>query len=209
MEELWREIPGYEGTYEVSNYGNVRSLNYRGTHRVKNLQPVLGGRGYLMVGLCNDGKMRWEKIHRLVERLFIPNPDNKPQVNHIDGVKTNNVVSNLEWATNGENQAHAYRHGLKKADPVWGHTLGKVHGAVGRAKTRAKRMKPVIATNVKTGQEIRYESAADIERSLGVYHSDVSRICRGRRGTGKGYTFRYADNSRGKDKDTFDDLEVE
>ena len=208
MEELWRTIPEYEGKYEVSNYGNVRSLNYRGTNQVKNLQPSLGGRGYLMVGLCKDGKMRTEKIHRLVARLFVPNPDNKPQVNHIDGVKTNNQASNLEWVTSGENQAHAYRKGLKKADPEWGRTLGKVHGAVGRDKIKAERVKPVIATNVKTGEETLYESAAEVERVLGVHHSDVSRICRGRRGTGKGYTFRYSDNGRGKDKDTFDDLTV-
>lgn len=183
----WKAIPGYEGKYEVSDKGEVRSLNYRGTNRSQVLKPLTSGKGYLMVGLCKNGKMHWEKIHRLVASLFIPNPGNKPQVNHLDGVKTNNVASNLEWVTGGENQVHAYRTGLKKADPEWGRTLGKVHGNAGRMANR----RPIIATDVRTGVETRYESAAEIERVLGVYHSDVARVCAGKRKHAKGHTFRY------------------
>ena len=187
METVWKAIPGYDGQYEVSDTGAVRSTNYRRTGNTKELKPIPSGKGYLMVGLCKNGKMHWEKIHRLVASLFIPNPENKPQVNHLDGVKTNNVVSNLEWATGGENQTHAYRTGLKKADPEWGRTLGKVHGNAGRMANR----KPIIATDVRTGVETRYESAAEIERVLGVYHSDVARVCAGKRKHAKGHTFRY------------------
>lgn len=187
MEKVWKEVPGYEGKYEVSNEGNVRSLNYRGTGQPKILKPITCGKGYLMVGLCKNGSMRWAKVHRLVALLFVPNPDNKPQVNHLDGVKTNNLASNLEWATGGENLAHAYRKGLKRADPEWGRTLGSEYGSAGR---RAK-MRPIVATNLQTGEETRYESAAEVERALNVYHSDVARVCAGKRKFAKGYTFRY------------------
>lgn len=102
--EMWKEIDGYEGRYEVSNYGNVRSLNFRQTGMVKNLKPQPDKKGYLTVGLCKDGGMKWGKIHRLVASAFIPNPDNKPQVNHKDGNKANNCVNNLEWATSATNQ---------------------------------------------------------------------------------------------------------
>ena len=188
METKWKAVPGYEGKYEVSDKGEVRSLNYRGTGQAKVLKPITSGKGYLMVGLCKDGRMQWEKIHRLVASLFIPNPDNKPQVNHRDGVKTNNLASNLEWVTGGENLAHADKTGLKKADPEWGRTLGRVHGSAGRMANR----KPVIATDVRTGVETRYESAAEVERVLGIHHSDVTRVCVGKRKISKGHTFRYA-----------------
>lgn len=188
METAWKAVPGYEGKYEASNKGEVRSLNYRGTGQAKVLKPLTSGKGYLMVGLCKNGRMHWEKIHRLVAILFVPNPENKPQVNHLDGVKTNNQASNLEWATGGENLAHAYKTGLKMADPEWGRTLGKIHGNAGRRANR----KPIIATDVRTGEETCYESVAEVERMLGVYHSDVSRVCAGKRKSAKGYQFRYA-----------------
>ena len=108
-DETWRDIKGYEGLYQVSNYGRVKSL-------IKGiiLKPKVCKTGYLCVGLWKDGKQKWMLIHRLVTQTFIPNPVNKPQVNHIDGVKSNNVVYNLEWVTSSENNQHAVNTGLSK-----------------------------------------------------------------------------------------------
>lgn len=192
MSEVWKPIEGWEDRYEVSNMGKVRSLNYHMTGKAKELSPISSGKGYLMVGLCRDCKMKWAKVHRLVASAFIPNPENKPQVNHKNGVKIDNRADNLEWVTDGENLRHAYDTGLKRGNPEWGRVLGTVYGKIGRAKTTESRSKPVIATNVLTGEETRYESAAEIERKLGIYHSCVPKVCDGRQKSAKGYTFRYA-----------------
>lgn len=193
MNEVWKPIEGWEERYEVSNLGNVRSLNYRNTGKPRNLKPITDRKGYLMVGLCRDGKMKWAKVHRLVAAAFIPNPENKPQVNHIHGDKADNRAVMLEWATDSENQKHAYKTGLKKGNQEWGRILGSKYGEVPRTIQSEKCRRPVIATNTKTGEETRYESAADVERALGINHSSVPRVCTGRQKASKGYTFRYAD----------------
>ena len=105
MTEEWRPIEGYEGLYEVSNTGQVRSFDryvkYSNgrihLHKGKVLSPIKDRDGYLQVNLCYSGRINSIKIHRLVAQAFIPNPDNLPQVNHKDEVKTNNNVDNLEW----------------------------------------------------------------------------------------------------------------
>ena len=96
MTEEFRDIPGYEGLYEVSNLGRVRRNG-------KILKPWKNNWGYLLVSLCKNGIVRNARIHRLVALAFIPNPQNLPQVNHKDEDKTNNAVSNLEWCTAGYN----------------------------------------------------------------------------------------------------------
>lgn len=97
--EVWRDIPGYEGKYQVSNIGNVRSLHYRNTNKAQRLNSVINEGGYNIVGLSKDGKSKQYKVHRLVAEAFIPNPNNYPIINHKDENKTNNVVWNLEWCT--------------------------------------------------------------------------------------------------------------
>ena len=103
MNEIWKPIVGYEGLYEVSNLGNVRSLNYNGTGKIKILSCIIHNDGYYIVNLHKDGKQKTYKIHRLVAQAFIPNPDNKPEVNHINEDKTDNRACNLNWMTSKEN----------------------------------------------------------------------------------------------------------
>lgn len=117
-EEEWRDIQGYEGLYKVSNFGRVKSLKRKALNGVA-LRPIKerflsGGRlnGYLLANLSKNGKTKSFRIHRLVAEAFILNPKNKLQVNHINGIKSDNRASNLEWATSHENQSHAWKTGL-------------------------------------------------------------------------------------------------
>ena len=108
MKEIWKDIKGYEGLYQVSNLGNVRSMDRitRDGRKIKgkNIKPHTNGNSrYLRVALCNNGKIKYENIHRLVAKAFIPNPENKPEVNHKDENPSNNFIDNLEWMTSKEN----------------------------------------------------------------------------------------------------------
>lgn len=118
-EEVWKPVKDYEGLYEVSNLGRVRSLDrkVRGGVRVykgKIRRLMRNWDGYLRVALTKDGNAKVFFVHRLVSMAFIPNPEGKSQVNHIDGVKSNNVLENLEWVSASENGLHAYATGLSK-----------------------------------------------------------------------------------------------
>lgn len=118
-DEIWR---GFETGYEVSNLGNVRSID-RIVTTVKNqlrlkgrlLKPAIDKKGYKRFAIMKQGKLTTYKLHRIVATAFIVNESNKPQVNHIDGNKLNNEAGNLEWVNNSENQLHAYKLGLSKA----------------------------------------------------------------------------------------------
>ena len=107
--EIWLPIPDYE-KYHGSNFGRVKSFKYN-TPRI--LKPALSHDGYLKVSLCKNGNTQVFRLNVLVGRLFIPNPDNKPEVNHIYS-RFSNYVDCLEWATSSENQIHAVKTGLQK-----------------------------------------------------------------------------------------------
>ena len=123
MEEVWKDVVGYEGHYQVSNLGRCRSLDRCINHPIsKNGKKMLNGRilslykcgsGYLMASFSLDGKRKFEMVHRVVAKAFLPNPDNLPEINHIDEDKTNNCVDNLEWCTCSMNIKHAYDTGLR------------------------------------------------------------------------------------------------
>lgn len=97
--QIWREIPGYEGLYQVSNTGRVRSLNYNGTRKTKVLKQITDKLGYKRVNLFKNNKKKNYLVHRLVALAFIPNPNNYPIINHKDENPSNNYYKNLEWCT--------------------------------------------------------------------------------------------------------------
>lgn len=118
MKEIWKPIEGYEGLYEISNLGRVKSIQYfnhvnnKSYPRNKILKPLPNDRGYHRVDLSKFGRSKRYRIHRLVAEAFIPNPNNFPEINHIDGNKQNNSINNLEWCTRKHNMKEAYKLGL-------------------------------------------------------------------------------------------------
>ena len=109
--EIWRDVEGYKGKYQVSNKGRLKSFH---DNNVKILNYSFDKTGYTRITLTLKEVRKYFALHRLIATAFIPNPENKPFVNHIDGNKRNNCLENLEWVTPKENSQHAYKHGLIK-----------------------------------------------------------------------------------------------
>ena len=180
--EEWTHINGYDGLYIISNLGQVKRF-IKG--RWKILKPNKNKYGYLFVNLCKNGKSTSYRIHRLVALHFIPNPENKPQVNHIDENKENNVVSNLEWMTSKENNNHGTRN-------------------VRHSKTRKEKFKngeyrkgykKVSCYDIETGNFIReFESltqASNVVKNSPNHRGDIANCCRGKYKYAYGYYWSY------------------
>ena len=123
--EIWKDILGYEGIYQISNFGIAKSLQRNSLGKFGNVillkEKILKynkTKGYLFVTFLKSHKIKNQSIHRLVAMAFIPNPDKKPCVNHINGIKIDNRIENLEWCTHSENTKHAFNIGLHK--PILG-----------------------------------------------------------------------------------------
>lgn len=171
--ELWKSIVGYEGLYEVSNLGRVMSLNYNGTGRTQVMKPSNDKDGYLQVKLCKDGKIKRFFVHRLVAMAFIPNPNNLPQVNHINEMKDDNRVENLEWC-----------------DSKYNTNYGTAIKRRAEKQTNGKKSKPVMQYTL-DGEFIReWPSVMECQRN-GFCLSSVSACCRGINKQHKGYIWRY------------------
>jgi hypothetical protein len=131
--EIWKDIEEND-YYQVSNLGRVKSKSRKVPHskygevsvKERILKPAKDGKGYFRVALAKGRTLKTYKVHRLVAKSFIDNPENKPQVNHIDGNKTNNHYSNLEWCTNQENAIHAAKNGLWKYKKGHNHHRSKI-----------------------------------------------------------------------------------
>lgn len=170
-EEIWKDIKGYEGLYQVSNLGRVKSLakcDRLGRYHEECIKSqVNNGNGYLIVNLKHEGVQRIITVHRLVAEAFIPNVKNKRCINHIDGNKRNNSVENLEWVTHKENMQHAVKFGL--INPMEG--------------------RKVVCVEL---NKI-FSSIKDAERWVGVKGSRISSVCQLKRGckTCGGYHWRY------------------
>lgn len=182
MKEVWKDIEGYEGLYQVSNLGQVRSFPRQGTRtkQIHILKPMFNHKGYLQVNLMKKGKMSSRRIHRLVAKAFIPNKERKEQVNHINGVKTDNRVENLEWCTNQENMTHSWKTGLRTKEKTYYH--GKNHF----------RSVSVEQYTLQGNYIKKWYCVKDIERELGFDNRNICACCRGKKPTAYGYKWKYA-----------------
>ena len=168
MKEIWKDIKDYEGLYQVSNLGRIKSL--KGYHRKERILKLRNNLyGYLTVGLSKYNKVKRRKIHRLVAEAFIPNPNNYEQVNHIDGNKLNNAVFNLEWCNRSYNMKHAYENNLLSCVPVNQYD--------------------------KEGNFIKtWKGAEYVMKELGICNSNITKCCQGKRYSAGGYVWRYVDD---------------
>lgn len=178
MSEIWRDIEGYERLYQISNLGRVKSLK-RNTAHNRIMKPKKDKYGYLYIGLCKNGELSYKKIHRLVARAFIPNYNNLPQINHIDGNKTHNCVSNLEWCDASYNQKHAYRLGLSKS---W------MKGKFGKD---CKFSRKVYQYSLDGHLLKIWNSISDVNRELDIPVPNVVRSCKEDTRTAGGYKWKY------------------
>jgi hypothetical protein len=181
MEELWKDIVGFEGLYKISNLGRVmscRSANHKDKKPII-MKPSVSNTGYHHVQLYKNKKAYTMTIHRMVATAFIDNPSNKPEVNHIDGIKSHNAVDNLEWVTIGENQRHAIKLGLRSPSPM-----------TGRKGKESPTSKSVIQYTL-DGEFVRvWYCISDAARALNCHTSAIGLCLSGRNITGAGYMWR-------------------
>lgn len=185
--EIWKPVVGYEGLYEVSNYGNVVSLNYRQTGERHPLRIKTGKDGYLRVTLCKKCICKSILLHRLVAEAFIPNRENKPFVDHIDTNRKNNCVFNLKWCNRKENANNPIT--LKKmADNL--KNLKHIYG-----KQIAMKRKIKIVQYTLDGNLLKvWDSAKDAGISLSIPDTNICNCCKGNRRTAGGYIWKYYNN---------------
>lgn len=162
--EIWKDVKGFEGLYQVSSFGMVKSLPKNG-RKAKILVPIKDRGGYYYTHLCKNGKCAAYKMHRLVALTFLPNPHSFQTVNHVDGDKTNNRVNNLEWCSLHYNLWHE-------------RNILKITGRV-----------PKKVLCVETGEI--FNTAKDAANNVKVCKQMISFACCGRRKTAGGYHWRY------------------
>ena len=175
--ETWKTIAGYEGLYQVSNLGRVKSLNYNHTGIERILMSRKNRGGYLYVNLHKDGHYKTITVHRLVATAFIPNPNNMKTVNHKDEVKTNNVASNLEWMSQKDNNNYG-THNKRASEAKINHpSLSK------KVQMFDKQTGELLAT---------FPSTHEAERVTGINQGHISECCIGKLKSAGGYILRYS-----------------
>lgn len=194
MEEEYRDIEGYEGLYQVSNLGNVKSLermkwNGRGYQKVPEriLKPRKNGYGYLQVNLNKEGKKSTYRVHRLVAEAFLENSENLPEVNHKDECKTNNNVSNLEWCTREYNINFGTRNKRVAESNTGNPKMSKA------LTNNPKKSKPVIGINKVSGLILEFPSAMEAERQTGTHQGHICKCCKGKLKSAGGFYWMYSD----------------
>ena len=184
--EIWKDIPNYEGYYQVSNLGRIKSIKrkvkYQNSFRnvkEKIKGTFIGKQGYERVELSKNKINKKYNVHRIVANVFIPNPLNKETVNHINGIKTDNRVENLEWATKSENILHAYKTGLSKNSE-------KQRNAV-KLYCKENKIKPIIQLDLDGNFIKEWKSATEVMNVLNINRKSISNCIRKQSKTAGGF----------------------
>ncbi len=200
MKEVWKDVAGYEGLYQVSNKGNIRSLN----HTVKNhfykgrsIKQRLDSYGYLIVTLFKKGARKDYKVHRLVAAAFIPNPNNYPTVNHKNEIKACNEVWNLEWMTVKDNNNYGsrrYRISVAQKGKPRDYVKGEKNYFYGkRFCGKDNTMSKKVYQYTLDGKFIQmFDSTREAAKAIGVSASLIGMMCTGKRKQTRGYLFCYS-----------------
>ncbi|XCH79055.1 MAG: NUMOD4 domain-containing protein [Candidatus Dehalobacter alkaniphilus] len=174
--EQWKDVIGYEGLYQVSNLGNVRSLNYKNMGFAQNIVPKRTNKGYLQVHFKKNGILKAFTIHRLVAMAFIPNEQDLPQINHINENKQDNRVENLEWCT--------CRYNVKYSLDRWLET---------RSRPRKRARSESIVQLDSSGAIVRtWDNVREIELVTKMSAWSIHQCCQGKRKTAYGYKWQFA-----------------
>lgn len=174
--ERWKAIVGYEGLYDISDKGRVKSLGNNKSRKEKILNPAKNHKGYLFVVLYKDGHGKTIKVHRLVAEAFIPNPNNLETINHKDEVKTNNAVSNLEWMSIKDNINYGTRNKRTSDANINNPSLSK------KVQMFDKKTNELLAT---------FPSTQEAQRVTMINQSNISACCLWKRETAGGYKWQY------------------
>lgn len=204
--EVWKDVQGYEGLYQVSNLGRVRSLDRtiidsigrKRLYKGKLLKPIIDNHGYFEVLLYKGTNRKPPHIHRLVAQTFLPNPKKLPCINHIDENKQNNAVSNLEWCSYKYNNNYGTRTDraiqTRGRNPEWYKKIKEHTGKIGKKYGRingAKMSKPVLQFDL-DGDFIReWPSMREVKHNLKIDNSSIARCCKGKQKTAGKYIWKF------------------
>ena len=200
MKKEWKEIKGYEGKYIVSNYGEVISLPRLKQNNSKKqyVEPkelskhISSTNGYVYVLLCGKGKCKNVRLHKLVAEAFIPNPEHKEQVNHIDGNKRNNCVNNLEWCTQDENMAHSYKIGLRDKSKMAENMRQLGRNSKGK---QGHHIRNILQIDKETNKVLReWRCILDASKELNISNTSIQNACTKRSKTAGGYKWKYKED---------------